>query len=179
MDIELDDVFIAGGIAVLAYLLVRATRSRPSDPVSERPPPSLAAPQRRKTPSTTVLVINASNRSVIEALREQGALSAVTPAALYEGTQALWHGPTDVAGRRGILNGFDGQPAVEGRQETEYDVYHVRFALPDLEDGFAKDAVPSDRIDAFETAAAHASDVTVSDRLPASSYGSPSTFYAR
>lgn len=116
---------------------------------------------------------------MIEALREQGALSAVTPAALYEGTQALWHGPTDVAGRRGILNGFDGQPAVEGRQETEYDVYHVRFALPDLEDGFAKDAVPSDRIDAFETAAAHASDVTVSDRLPASSYGSPSTFYAR
>jgi hypothetical protein len=162
-----DVVLVALAVAGIAYIAYRVTRTSER---SQAPPVAPQGEGRR----VLVLVVNATRSDLLEALRRAGSVSGTQGDVLYKATQAIWIGTENEFNSSRLRPWFDVSRRVA--TESEYDVYLLRFSLPDDDAGFARGASQIDRIDAFARLALSNSALETSERVPSDAYGTTEVY---
>ncbi len=129
-----------------------------SDPISTTPPspeklpqpsPKLLAPTSNTPPSSEqsyllVLVVSASNKSLIDSLRTGEKIDKENSEKLYDATQYLRQDTEDKLSQKlANLNQY------QATEASEYDIYLITIELNKADEGFKPNVNQLDRYDAF------------------------------
>lgn len=124
--------------------------------------------------SVLVLVVSVAKELVVDAIRRDG-IAAVGGDALFDAVQAIWLGSrTDFQLKLGSFFGGESRPP----NETEYDVFLLRFDIGSSRRGLERGQNAMDRIDAFRRLCGASGKVEVSSRLSSDVCGTDE-FYRR
>lgn len=119
-----------------------------------------------------ILVLNAKNTELINALQNQSAISSGMADRLYDATQELWMGSKIEFWSSPLRKYFDGEKEENINPDSEYDIYFVRLELSEYDSGFEKHVDQLKRIDAFSRLPdkVKKNSISVSTRLSSKAY---------
>lgn len=159
---------VGAGYAIHCMLKSKA----PSANKPSVPPLPQIQPQREKW--VLILVINAGRTDILAELKKRGAVDSSQGDALYRVTQALWFARESDFQKSTMKDWF--APSRRVKDQSEYDVYLLKFSMPEDDPGFRRNASQPDRIDAFTRLAMRSTRVELSERVPSDAYDSKEVY---